>query len=677
MRAARRACNLRDELVGQRSAVENGDIFIVCGLGRLGRQCVTLLKEFGVAVVGVDRVAAALQDDGRENALDGAVIGDCGHADVLRKAGIARCRTILLVTSDERSNIAAAFTARSLNPLVRLIIRSAQNNLNALLHEQLGNLVAFEPSQFSAGAFALASLSNDTRALFEVGGVEARVARETVAEGDRRLGRPSFELNSAQRRYIGHATGPDAEQDFFFPFDAGRIVQVDDVLTFVESAPFSPDAASRRPDHPAAGGARRLREGLAAFAHWWKGMREAASAPKTALVSLAIMLALTLAGVLLYHLENPDISWFDAANIAIVLAIGGFDNVFGALKLPFPISPALYVFSVIVKIASTIFLGVVFATLTGAVLSARLQIARRRRSAPSGDHTIVVGMGAIGQKIAERLREWRQPLVGIDEAPVEAAILPDVAMHDGPLREALLRANIGSARAAIVVLDDEVENLEISLLAHKLNPACKVVFRTADQHLARNVASLVPSSIGISDLAIAAEAITGAAFGENILAAFNLDGRSVLVTEYTIIPEDTLHSRQIAEVAYGYGVAPILHRRDEERAFDPSDDIRLEIGDRLFVLATVDGLRRVEQGAWARPDHCLRIESCPNADAAFEAANIIARISGCPLAVARLAMGHLPVRLEAPLYQPQGLRLARELRKLIVVARLERAGACD
>ncbi len=271
----------------------------------------------------------------------------------------------------------------------------------------------------------------------------------------------------------------------------------------------------------------------------------------------------------------------------------------------------------------------------------------------------------------EILRDWGRPLVGVDEAPIEASILPDVAMQIGPLRQALLRANVGAAKAAIVVLDDQVANLEVSLLVHSLNPACNVVFRTADQQLARNVASLVPSSTGISDSSIAAEAIAGAAFGENILAAFNLDNRSVLVTEYTIIAEDTLHGRQIAEVAYGFGAAPILHRRGGAIAFDPSDDIRLEIGDTLFVLATVDGLRRVEKGERVRPDWRLWIESSPNADAAFEAANTIARISGCPLAVARAAMASLPVRLETALYQPQGARLARELRKLIVFSRLE------
>jgi Trk K+ transport system NAD-binding subunit len=347
--------------------------------------------------------------------------------------------------------------------------------------------------------------------------------------------------------------------------------------------------------------------------------------------------------------------------------------VFGALKAPFPITPGLYVYSVIMKVASTVFLGVVFATLTETVLSARLQIARRRRAAPVEGHTIIVGMGAIGQKIGETLKKWRVPLVGVSETPVAAAILPDVAMQVGPVSQALERANVATAQSVIVVLDDQVANLEVSLLVHKLNPDCKVVFRTEDQQLARHVATLVSSSTGISDYFIAAEAITGAAFGENILSAFDLDNRSALVTEYTIDPQDTLASRQLAEIACGYGVAPILLRRGETVKFAPSDDTHLQPGDRLFVLATVDGLRRVEHGAKRKPDWVLHIESLAGGDSAFDAANAIARISGCSLVEARAALTNLPARLETKLYQPQGARLVRELRRLFVHAHLTQA----
>ena len=247
-----------------------------------------------------------------------------------------------------------------------------------------------------------------------------------------------------------------------------------------------------------------------------------------ALVSSMIMLALVSAGIALFRLENPNISWFDALNVSVVLALGGFDNVFGALRVPFPISSGLYFFSVVITISSAVFLGILYAMMTERVLSARLQIARRRPHAPLAGHTVIIGMGVIGRRVAAILPDWRQPIIGLAEQPVGADIPPDMPLQIGPLRETLERANVTTAKSVVVVTDDEVTNFEISLMARSINPHCTLVFRTADQQFAKNVASLIPASIGIGDYAVVAEAIAVAAFGENILSAFHLDGARCL-----------------------------------------------------------------------------------------------------------------------------------------------------
>jgi Trk K+ transport system NAD-binding subunit len=283
-------------------------------------------------------------------------------------------------------------------------------------------------------------------------------------------------------------------------------------------------------------------------------------------------------------------------------------------------------------------------------------------------------MGAIGKKVATILRDWGRPIAGLAEEPVGSDVPSDIPIQIGPLRDALERANIATANSVVIVTDDEVANLEISLMTRSFNPHCTVVFRTTDQQFARNAAALIPASVGIGDCAIAAEAIAGAAFGENILSAFHLDGRSVLVTEYTIEPGDTLIDRLLSEIAYGYGVAPIFHQRGDKIHVIPTDDIHLEAGDRVVVLATIDGLQRIETEQRVPPGWLLRIEKSPSRDADFEASNAIARISGCEIPVARAAMTNLPATFGAPLYRHQGLRLVRELKAIFVTSRLEPAG---
>ncbi|MGP0105458.1 potassium channel family protein, partial [Rhodoblastus sp.] len=176
---------------------------VVCGLGDVGRRTAELLKGFGAHVVGVD---IAAETAGAGEAFDEIVAGDCAGTEILRRAGAESARAILLVTADERSNIAAAFAARSLNPGVRLVIRSAQAQLNRLLADQLGNLVAFEPSEFSAPAFAVAALDDETKARFDLDGSTVRVISRKVRRGDWGDGRRPSELNTLHSRVIAHVS---------------------------------------------------------------------------------------------------------------------------------------------------------------------------------------------------------------------------------------------------------------------------------------------------------------------------------------------------------------------------------------------------------------------------------------------------------------------------------------
>lgn len=637
---------------------------LICGLGNVGRQCADLLKEFGSAVVGIDVSPGECADS---SAFDEIVIGDCTRPDVLKRAGAENCRAVLLVTRDERSNIAAAFAARLLNPKVRLVIRSAQEQLNRLLADQLGNLVAFEPHEFSARAFAVASLADATRARFDLKGSTVRVMTHVVEVGDWGDGRTPSDLNGPNRRIVGHVAQGRSLGDLFDLRSWDTRIQPGDELVFVECGELLRDARNlrrkekkkKRLDWRAL--AERARQGLRA-------------APKAALASLLIVLLLAALGIVLYRAENPDLSWFDAINVTTVLAVGGFDNVFGSLKAPFPISPGLYAYSLLMKIVSAIFLGIVFATMTERILGARFQIATRRPAAPIEGHTIIVGMGPIGQNVAALLQRWGRPVVGVSDEPVAENILRGLPIKSGPIADALERANIASARSVVVVGDDQVANLETTLLARSLNPRCALVFRVADRDLATSVAALIPDSTGISESEIAAQAITGAAFDETILTAFHLPGRSILATEYVVTPGDTLIDRQLAHLAYGYGAIPVFHERAQESGatgrINPSDDIRLERGDKVVVLATVDALRRIEHGELTPPRWRLVVDSCPSSDSAFEAGNIIARIASCDLAVARKALANLPGELAAPVYRQQGIRLVRELGKLRVGARL-------
>src|SRR5262249_19024201 len=104
---------------------------LICGLGRLGQHCALVLKELGIPVFALhDEEPKWWASEHLPQLLDRFTVGDCRRHSALEAAGIASCRAVLLTTHDERVNLSAALAARSLNPGVRVVIRSSQTNLN-------------------------------------------------------------------------------------------------------------------------------------------------------------------------------------------------------------------------------------------------------------------------------------------------------------------------------------------------------------------------------------------------------------------------------------------------------------------------------------------------------------------------------------------------------------------
>lgn len=141
-----------------------------------------------------------------------------------------------------------------------------------------------------------------------------------------------------------------------------------------------------------------------------------------------------------------------------------------------------------------------------------------------------------------------------------------------------------------------------------------------------------------------------------------------------VAANDTLNGKLLADIAYGYGVVPILHQKADhyQAKLMPLDDTRLNTGDRLVVVATIEGLQRVEQGTTTAKQWLVRVEKANSQDAAFEGASIICRVADCDLQSARTLMTQLPAILPCPLYQHQAYRLVSELSKAQVTASVEK-----
>ena len=656
--------------------------FLVCGLGSLGQHCVAVLKQYG----GTVRAIEVVQPKDWElpnvpDLLEELLIGDCRQPIVLVQAKIQQCRSILLVTSDERVNTEAALAARLLNPQIRLVVRSDKQNLNQLLSQNLGNFVAFEPNQLTATAFALAAFGSDTLGYFNLEGNWFWVVKYQVQPGDRWCDRFWLkELNSSTRRVLSHNRAGSQSPKQFYQWNAEAILHSGDTVVCVE--------VRDKLTHFAAKSATKSQYNLhqlwqditrnlagknfsQKIAQLWQLSRQYQTLRVAGLCGITVLILL-FCGMVLFRWNYPELSLRDALNATTVLLLGGFDNFFGHLKLPFPISWWLHLFSLGLTIAGTVFVGILYALLTEALLSSRFQFFIRRPPVPQQDHVVLVGLDRVGQQVAALLQQFQQPLVAISLKALETDVLPQIPLIVGNIANAFAKVNLAKAKSIVVVTDNDMENLEIGLMAHAASPTSGIVIRTEDRHFSDNVSRLFPYAKVLCVAALSAEAFSAAAYGENVLGLFHLDERTILVTEYSIEAGDTLNELLLAEVAYGYHVVPILHQKytRESPRFMPSDDTRLHVGDRLVVLATTYSLQRVERGELAAKNWQVRIEKALTPDAIFNGANEITLISGCSLSLARELMKHLPQTLPTRLYQHQAQRLVAELSKARVIARL-------
>ncbi|MGD1862185.1 MAG: potassium channel family protein [Leptolyngbyaceae cyanobacterium] len=683
-------------------ALPNRVQILVCGLGSLGQHCVANLKTFGVQVNAIElQPSDRWEIEQLPDLIDHLIIGDCRQTDVLEQADVRHCRAALIVTTDERVNLEAALSARVLNPQIRLVVRSEKQNLNDLLKQQLANFVAFEPTQLAAPAFALEALGEEMIGFFKIDNQPFRVVKRTISSRDAWCDRRKlYEVVNRDRRILRHIKASDvvlspeewilqADHPYsasaqFYTWLPDNVIQPGDVVVAVEAdaedslhaspiTPYSPLLASEQSFW------QQWREG---FTHWQIWRPRAAIAAywrasaknqirRVALLCGITVVTLSAVGSLLLVLTQTAPTLADAFYATVVLLLGGYGDVYGGVTLPAPMPWWLRLFSLSLTLAGTAFIGVLYALLTEKLLSLRFEFLAKRPPVPDSDHIVIIWLGRVGRHIVEILQDLKQPVVGITNQTIEPDVLPQMPLITGTIREGLDKANLATAKSVVAVSDDEIQNLELGLMAYRSNPHSRLIIRTYDQLFTDKVAQLFPYAQVLCASALSAEAFAGAAFGENVIGLFRLYHQTVLVTQYEIEAGDTLHGLLLAEIAYGYGVVPIWCQQKGQRSrIMPSDDLQLQEGDRLVVLSTIRGLRRIEQNDLAPQQWQVELLQATAAAAIFEGGTEISRVTGCTIGEAHALMQTLPAILPKKLYLHQAIRLVRRLSRLRVSAKI-------
>jgi Trk K+ transport system NAD-binding subunit len=124
------------------------------------------------------------------------------------------------------------------------------------------------------------------------------------------------------------------------------------------------------------------------------------------------------------------------------------------------------------------------------ILNKRVQIAMGRKKYFYKDHIILCGLGRLGYFIADELFKKGNKIVIIESQNnslnVDYFRKRNVEVYSGDARKAdvLIDAGVESCQTLISVLDNDIANLEIGLVAKHYNPNIKLVLRIFDENMA-------------------------------------------------------------------------------------------------------------------------------------------------------------------------------------------------
>lgn len=507
---------------------------VLCGLDGLGLRTLEELHRLGEDVVVVAREPSATFKQRAVEMGATIVVGNQWEEPVLRQAGVATARAIILTDKDDVANLHAGLVAQDLHSDIPIILHMFNMELGQQVKALFHNCAVLSSSEIAAPAFIAAALHPYWEQRLDVQGhtlvVRAAKAQARVWGGNRGAVAvtrdPRVLLPLACIKGDGTATlfpdtdpSPNAKmpkvgevcEDVVFLVDEGPAV---------ESAPEEAQERRRRLD---------IREMLLA------GKRLFLAADPRLRGLSGILLVLVIFSALIFSLFQ-DLSPLDAIYFTIsTITTTGFGDI--SLVNSHPI---LKVYGTLLMVLGAAALAIFYALITDVLVGARLaqvmgaDLSRRR------DHVVVAGLGTIGFIVAQKLSHIGVPVVAIELNP-NGRFLPairrmgvPVVVADGRLPETLESVGIRNARCLVAAIDGDIANLQTALTARSLNPDLRVVLRLFDPDLSARMERTFEIHVSRSPAALAAPALLAAAVGGQVIAPVQVADQVVFIVQTTV-----------------------------------------------------------------------------------------------------------------------------------------------
>ena len=177
-----------------------------------------------------------------------------------------------------------------------------------------------------------------------------------------------------------------------------------------------------------------------------------------------------------------------------------------------------------------------YSILTDYLIRARFNQMLGQQDTALEDHVILIGLGNLGFRTANELRQLGLPIVVVDlESDTEFRSQLDrritFMVGDGRDKKVLQRAGVARAASIISATSDDAMNLSIGLAAKAMNPNLRLVIRLFDDAFATKVKSHFPVHAASSASKIAAPVFVTAALYPDSVHAFVEENCMIMVCE--------------------------------------------------------------------------------------------------------------------------------------------------
>jgi Trk K+ transport system NAD-binding subunit len=567
--------------------------FILCGLGKVGWRVLEYLRKAGEPVVVID--SRCTPDDPR---LEGATLihGDCRQAEILRQAGLADARGVVVLISDDLISLSTALMARHLHPTIRIIVRMFNQRLITRLGAAAQNMHALSTSALASPLLAMIARTGQALGMFRlISGETRQITELTIAPQSPLIGRQLRDL-AHEHQFTPLAHLPEGKPPRF-------IQEVDATATL---GPNDRVVIFGEPAKPTALIARGENESLPELL--WGGLIRRFSRVfyrGLALIDLpvkicgGIFVGVILASMLVFHCGMKNDTLIDAFYRTISLLATGADMHgeeadAGSWQKAFISS---------LRLIGTALTAAFTAIITNYLIRANLGAALEVRRIPESGHIIVCGLGNVGFRVVEELRSLGDQVVVIEQnannnfISTARRLGAAVIVGNAAIAEVLRQARATTARAVVAATNNELLNLEGALLVREIAPRQRVVVRLTDPHLAMTLRQAANVRLALSIPELSAPAFVASLYDNEVYSLFQVEGRIFAVYELAIrSSQSPLFQSTLRELTTAYGFLSVHHCDvvGNERPIRPENT--LTAGDRLTGIIALENVQQLFRG---------------------------------------------------------------------------------